>query len=137
MTFAVVEFFQFHRAYVIEEAQFHVDVCHQMPRKHVLSQLQQQIVVRIFDKLAQITRKLRRAQIKIVKCLEILYIVFAVVSEPCADILVDPQLENVQDELGDDLVGAGKDLLDNGVVLTAKRNNCLENVFAANVTCLN
>lgn len=137
MIFAVVKFLKFHRACIIEEAQFHVDVCHQMSRKHVLSQLQQQIVVRIFDKLAQITRKLRCAQIKVVKSLEILHIVFAVVSEPCADILVDSQLENVQDKLGDDLIGAGKDLLDDGVVLTAEWNNCLENVFAANVTGLN
>lgn len=68
--------------------------------------------------------------------LKVLDIIFAVVGELCTDVLVDPQLENVEYELRYDLVGAGEDLLDDGVVLTAKRNDSLEDIFATNVAGL-
>lgn len=70
------------------------------------------------------------------KRLEIFDVVFAVVSKLCANKLVDSQLINVENELGDDLIGAGEDLLDDGVMLTAKWNDSFEDVFTTDVAGL-
>jgi hypothetical protein len=136
MVFAIVELSHFHRANIVKASQFRLDVSHQVLGEHVLRKLRQKIVVGVLDELTQITRKLHRPQVKIVKRLQVLDVVFAVIGELSADILMNAELINVENELWDDLVGAGENLLDDGVVLTAKGNDGFKDVLAANVTCL-
>lgn len=70
------------------------------------------------------------------KRLEILHVVLTVIGELRADVLMNAKLINVENELGDNLVGTGEDLLNDCVVLAAEGNDGFENVFAADVACL-
>lgn len=134
--FAVVIQPELHCTDVIEISQFNLDVIHQMLREHVLREFSKQIIVGVLDELAQVARQLHRPQVEVVQRLQVLGIVFAVVGKLGAHVLMDSKLINVEDELRDDLIGAGEHLLDDGVVLPAKWNDSLKHVLASNVAGL-
>lgn len=136
VVFTVIVSPDFHCTNVVEVSQFNFNVPNEMLSKHVLREFRKQIVAGVFDELAQVTRQLHRPQVEIVERFQILGVVFAIVGQFGAHILMDAELINVENELRDDLIGAGEHLLNDGVVLPAKWNDSLENVLAADVTYL-
>lgn len=49
---------------------------------------------------------------------------------------MNSELVNVEDKLGDHLIRRRENLFDDRVMLTAKRDNCLEDIFSSNIACL-